>query len=235
MAIRIATWGLTVFLAGAMALGCGRVGFEEITNVAPEATDSADASESEKPIVVLDSSSPDFGRNDSPADTVDATLDAVDVTPAEGGCSTDACTVCTSDAECRCASFAHAYRFCSVARTWADAESRCETAGMRLARVDDAAENAWIRASADGLGIGYAWLGMADPTHTSVWQWVDGTIFWMGDETGGPVGGLYENWNAAHPTGTTIRACGGLLSGQYAGEWDDRSCSSVLAYVCEAY
>jgi hypothetical protein len=106
---------------------------------------------------------------------------------------------------------------------------------MRLARVDSAAENAWIRAAADALGIAYAWLGMEDPTHASVWQWSDGTVFWIGDQSGGPVAGLYSNWNAAHPMGTAIRACGGILAGQYAGQWDDRSCTSLLPSVCEAY
>jgi hypothetical protein len=80
------------------------------------------------------------------------------------------------------------------------------------------------------------WLGAEDPTNTSTWQWPDGAVFWTGvDGVGGPVGGLYSNWNAMHPSGTLIRACGGIIAGTYAGQWDDRSCTSMLAYVCEVY
>jgi hypothetical protein len=115
------------------------------------------------------------------------------------------------------------------------AEAACEAIGMRLARVDSAPENAWIRAQGDALLIGYMWLGATDPMHTSTWQWADGTVFWMGTSSGGPVGGLYSNWQVMHPNGSSIRSCAGILSGQFAGQWDDRSCSSLLAYVCKAY
>jgi hypothetical protein len=115
------------------------------------------------------------------------------------------------------------------------AEAACEIVGMRLARVVDDAENSWIRATGDALAIGYMWLGAEDPTGTSTWQWPDGAVFWIGGTAGSPVGGLYSNWNAMHPSATAIRGCGGIIAGMFAGEWDDRSCSSMLAYLCKAY
>jgi hypothetical protein len=241
MAPTIEPLGWALCLVGGLALGCGRLGYEEIAideRDVGKADSGSDASI--PPDVPVPDADPDEARPATDvvnSDSVDPdSADAVADAPDGERCSGDACATCTSDFECGCAFFAgHAYRFCAVARTWSDAETRCEGAGMRLTRVDDGAENTWIRATADGLGIGYAWLGIEDPTHTSLWQWVDGTVFWSGDQIGSPVGGLYSHWNAAHPMGTSIRACGGLLSGQYAGEWDDRSCTSILAYVCEAY
>jgi hypothetical protein len=212
--------GLALFLFESLAVGCGRIGYDEMA-AAPTGNAGRDA------------------ESDVEADTAaqeDSNDESSDGQPMDAGCSGDACPACNSTAECTCAFFAgHAYLFCSTVITWSDAESRCEAGGMRLARVDDATENTWIRASADGLGITYAWLGIEDPALTSAWQWADGTVFWMGGQSGIAVAGLYNNWNSAHPTGTTIRACGGLLSGQYDGQWDDRSCSLQVAYVCEAY
>jgi hypothetical protein len=223
-------------LMGGLIIACGRVGYEEVPGVVPGALDQ-DAS-----IDVGFDSGADGEAATAVEPTPDTSFDAAnedgaaEVGSIEAGCSGDACNGCMPNAECSCALYGgHTYWFCTALRNWGDAESQCEAGGMRLARIDDAAENDWVRSSADGVAIAYAWLGIEDPNHTSSWQWVDGTIFWMGDQTGAAVGGLYSDWNAAHPTGAAVRACGGLLSGQYRGQWDDRSCTSLLAYVCEAY
>jgi len=197
----------------ALVVGCGRIGYEEVVVYEPSVHEAGLETE------VL------------PAADGELTLAMTD-----GGCTGAGCTPCTSSAECSCATYAsHTYRFCSVSRTWSDAEAQCELAGMRLARIDGALENAWIRSTADGWGIGYLWLGAEDPLQTSQWQWPDGTVFWIGAANGAPVAGLYNDWNASHPTGTNARSCGGMLTGQYASQWDDRSCSSQLPYVCKAY
>jgi hypothetical protein len=127
------------------------------------------------------------------------------------------------------------YRFCSTLRMWSDAQMQCALASMRLARVDDLFENAWIRSTADAFGLADAWIGIEDPSKTLHWQWPDGTQFWTGDSTGGPVGGLYSDWASGRPTGMSSRNCANMMSSASSGQWLDRSCTSLLAYVCELY
>src|SRR5205823_11971117 len=135
----------------------------------------------------------------------------------------------------------HVYRFCSttpttpMGRSWVDAESQCAQAGMRLARVDDALENGFIRATGDAHGMAEIWIGIQDPTTTQHWQWPDGTQSWSGAASGMPVGGLYANWAVSKPTGNSQRSCGSMLGSVSAGGWQDRSCTSLLPYVCELY
>jgi len=171
---------------------------------------------------------------DASVDVADASM--VDAAP-ERGCLGDACGACVPSAECSCASFGgHVYRFCTTARSWADAETQCSFAGMRLARVDGATENGFIRSTADALGSPLnmeIWIGIQDPSRTLQWQWPDGTEFWMGGASGGPVGGLYADWDVGRPTGQSQRNCGSMLPSSAA--WFDRSCTSLLPYVCELY
>jgi hypothetical protein len=142
--------------------------------------------------------------------------------------------MCSGSAECSCASFGgHDYRFCTTLRIWSDAETQCTNAGMQLARVDAADENAWIRVTADTLTTAFVWLGAEDPSQTSHWQWADGTLFWVGTTAGAPVGGLYTNWLALHPTGNAVRSCGGMRPTIDNAQWADVSCTSTVAYVCK--
>src|SRR6266536_2060121 len=184
-------------IVAVLVVGCGRIGYEEVDLREPPVLE--EGFETGVLPVIDDGASP---------------------APTDGGCIGESCTPCTRTAECSCATYGgHTYRFCSIGRTWTDAEAQCELAGMRLTRIDGALENAWIRSTADGFGIGYLWLGAEDPTLTSQWQWPDGTVFWIGAANGVPVAGLYNDWNASHPTGTTARTCAGMLAGQYASQW----------------
>jgi len=207
----------------ALVVACGRIGYDESN---PEEVALPDGGK--------DAALADRSADGSAGAANDAEADAANV---DAGCFGDSCVFCASSAGCTCGSYGGStYSFCSTPSTWSMAEAACEAAGMRLARVDGEPENSWIRATGDALTIGYMWLGAEDPTSTSTWQWPDGAVFWSGGSAGSPVGGLYSNWNAMHPSGTAIRVCGGIIAGQpYAGQWDDRSCSSMLAYVCKAY
>jgi hypothetical protein len=228
----------TLAAFSALVVACGRIGYDETDPGGVVAPDGgidepfADRSAESSPNAANDALA-DGSADGSPGAANDAEVDGVNV---DAGCFGDSCVSCTSSAGCTCAGYGGSiYRFCSTPSTWSTAEAACEAAGMRLARVVSEPEDAWIRATGDALAIAYMWLGAEDPMNASIWQWPDGAVFWMGGSAGSPVGGLYSNWNAMHPTGSAIRACGGMIAGQYAGQWDDRSCTSMLAYVCKAY
>jgi hypothetical protein len=195
-------------------------------SVGPDADAAKDAiaADNANDSTVTSDAPPDSSVEDAPADN--AIPDASDAAADVGGCiaSVDLCS---------CASFnGHAYRFCTMGRMSGDADNQCTFYGMRLARVDDAIENGFIRSTADAHGLLNLemWVGIQDPSRTLQWQWPDGTVFWMGDASGSAVGGHYANWAATKPSGNTVRNCGSMLA---AGSWQDRSCTSVLPYVCE--
>ncbi|MDQ3032892.1 MAG: C-type lectin domain-containing protein [Myxococcota bacterium] len=101
---------------------------------------------------------------------------------------------------------------------------------MRLVRVDDGAENDWITGIAAREGWASLWTGAADTPSEGSWRWPDGAQFWMGDETGVAVGGLYERWATGEPDDTGDYGVLGVAD----REWSDSS-GGTLPYVCEAY
>jgi len=154
--------------------------------------------------------------------------------PVDSGCGT-ACTLCVDSAECSCAAYnGHEYRFCTTALSFANSKIQCAVAGMRLARVDTLLENAWLRSTGDAHSMAEQWIGIEDPNRTLNWQWTDGTVFWTGSSNGSAVGGLFSNWNPNNPSGNSVRNCASM-QGVSSGTWLDRSCTSLLSYVCELY
>ncbi|MDD9939359.1 MAG: DUF2341 domain-containing protein, partial [Myxococcales bacterium] len=124
----------------------------------------------------------------------------------------------------------HLYWFCSNARTWTDAESRCVTAGGNLVRVDDTIENSWVR---DRTTATQTWIGAQD-VGTNVWQWSDNNDqFWTGGSGGSTVGGRYARWNSSQPSSTSSDCVSYYYTGASYYEWDDRGCASSYRYVCE--
>jgi hypothetical protein len=179
-------------------------------------------------------------RDSAPADAVltsdvDVRDAAVD-TAVDDACVGSECGSCTNTTECSCASYnGHSYRFCTTALSWSAAETQCEIATMRLARVDDLFENAWIRSTADAHAMGESWIGVEDPMKTLHWQWPDGTQFWTGAASGSAVGGLYNDWDPGSPTGNSARNCASMTSTASSSRWHDRPCTTRLPYVCELY
>jgi hypothetical protein len=94
---------------------------------------------------------------------------------------------------------------------------------MRLVRVDDGAENAWLREAAVSLGIRNLWLGASDDEVEGEWRWLDGALFWMGGRTGASVGGLYSNWGTMEPNDANNgEDCALMLT--ESGRWNDGTC-----------
>jgi hypothetical protein len=132
----------------------------------------------------------------------------------------------------------HDYLFCDALVEWAIARAECELRGMRLARIDDAAENSWIFDnavfSASMMRREALWLGGFEPTSDGDWHWTDGAAFWSGAANGTPVGGLYTNWDGREPNNATgPEACLSMpLNGT---NWFDYACDNRQYFACELY
>lgn len=134
----------------------------------------------------------------------------------------------------------HSYWFCGTMVTWTAARDSCESAGMHLAWVDDDAENQWLGNNAPlSAGVEGMWLGASDAATEDEWRWQDGTLFWLGDETGAAQGGLYNAWFAGSQPeerrqGTFDCATLDLGSGATFG-WYSQACTGGIAvYACES-
>ena len=109
---------------------------------------------------------------------------------------------------------------------------------MRLARIDDAAENDWVTMMAfagitSTSSIYWSWIGATDQAVVGEWRWTDGTLFWLGSSNGLAQGGLYQNWAAGSPPSTGMATDCGIL--QHATYWTDFDCTRLERYVCERY
>jgi hypothetical protein len=142
-------------------------------------------------------------------------------------------------AACAPATFGgHVYAFCAGPLNWMDAGSDCAAKGMRLVRVDDDAENAWVASTAfAGLSVisaaHWPWIGADDLAVVGEWRWADGALFWLGGSNGAAQGGLYANWLNNSPTDVGAATDCGML--QSSTLWRDFNCSSLQPYLCEQY
>lgn len=91
------------------------------------------------------------------------------------------------------------YMLCTTSITAVEARALCAASGMHLIRIDDAAENLFVRSLVDPLPNPQAWIGATDEAVEREWRWADGTQFWQGNQTGAPVGGLFSAWASGHP------------------------------------
>ena len=135
------------------------------------------------------------------------------------------------DPECAVATYnGHEYWFCGQNKTWSAARARCQSQGMDLAHVDNAAENAFVLANSKTP----SWIGASDQTVEGAWRWADNNAqFWNGAASGTVVGGLFANWKSAQPDNSANQDCGAIELAAPAGKWTDRACTDSLDFVCE--
>jgi len=141
-------------------------------------------------------------------------------------------------------------------RTWEEAAVCAVERGGYLAEINDELENAAIfdelinnasidlsmTVAPDGGGASYVWIGGNDFATEGNWVWDgnnDGTAtqFWMGDFTGAPVDGLYNNWgDEPDDFGDGQDGLGLALTDWpfgVAGQWNDISDANTIYYVIE--
>jgi hypothetical protein len=141
-------------------------------------------------------------------------------------------------------------------KTWVLAAACAVERGGILAEIDDLAEqnaiysevlsNASITASntvaPDGGGASYLWIGGNDMAYESDWLW-DGnndlyvTHFWLGNASGGPISGRYNNWgNEPDNYGPGQDGLGLAITNWpqgVSGQWNDLIIGNTLYYVIE--
>jgi len=132
----------------------------------------------------------------------------------------------------------HTYAFCDGLVDWPTARAECALHGMRLVRIDDAAENAWVISqavfSAQNFRRHYLWLGGYEPVTDGDWHWTDGEAFWLGAANGTPVNGLYTNWGRTEPNNATAsEACASIPLNDTT--WIDEQCGTAEYFACELY
>lgn len=125
------------------------------------------------------------------------------------------------------------YLFCAVASSHAAATVRCTTEQFRTARVDDQAENTYLRTTTtSAIGNVNVWLGGTDGPVENEWRWHDGAQFWQGRSNGVAVGGLYENWDSGEPNDDDGEDCVELRTSSL---WNDLECGDARPFICERY
>jgi hypothetical protein len=104
----------------------------------------------------------------------------------------------------------HTYYLLSASESWTDSEAEAVGLGGHLVTINDAAENAWVRAIFPSSLYENLWLGLNDAA-------VEGTFVWVSGE---PV--TYENWNSGEPNGWIFENYGQMYSDYAGGTWNDR-------------
>lgn len=139
--------------------------------------------------------------------------------------------------------------------TWTEAAACAVERGGYLAEVNDQAEqdeiyeqlmnNAGINPNntiaPDGGGASYVWIGGNDIATEGMWIWDgnndgEGPQFWQGTTSGGPVGGLYNNWGNEPDNWNNQDGLGLAITDWplgVSGQWNDIDDGNDLYFVIE--
>jgi len=112
---------------------------------------------------------------------------------------------------------AHDYWYCADSKSRVDAEAICKASQMSLAVVTSAAENELVCKLA---GSGGVLIDATDSATEGTWRWSTGEAF------------AYANWNDGEPNNWNgDENCAQIDAA--SGNWNDVSCSTEGAFVCE--
>lgn len=117
------------------------------------------------------------------------------------------------------------YKFFNTKLTFESAEAACQSQGLGLAVIFDAADNAAALASipTDKSPVSSrVWIGSHDRTIEGAWTWLPSNI---------PVG--YTNWSPGEPNSFQQGQEDCTVMKTWNGEWNDIACGNEFAYICE--
>ena len=141
-------------------------------------------------------------------------------------------------ATCRSGAYAsHPYAFCDMPLNYSMARSDCAAKSMRLVRIDDAPENAWLQSmipvadQMSNMSTLWRWLGGSALVTAGDWRWEDGQAFWSGGVNGSAVNGAYTNW----PSGEPSPSANCVIMASRDGIWSTGTSNQIRPYICEQY
>jgi hypothetical protein len=110
--------------------------------------------------------------------------------------------------------------FCSVARTFLDAEADCVAKGGHLLSIHDPGTQTFVVTTA--LGIQYAdwWIGLDDRAEEGVYTWTDGS----------PLD--FSQWAVDQPDNAGDNEDCVHLAPWASGDWNDEPCDEQQPYIC---
>ncbi len=126
------------------------------------------------------------------------------------------------EGDCDCAAFereGRRYLVCPRPQPYAAARELCRAHGGDLVVVGDAAENAWLFATATGLVPQRYWIGLDDLAVEGAYRWVDGTR------------PRFVAWSRGEPNDSgRAEDCGHFW--EDAPRWNDIGCDAALGAIC---
>ena len=108
------------------------------------------------------------------------------------------------------------YTLMNDALSWGDANAACLAAGLQLATVESAAQNALLVTVAAGNTV---WIGGTDAASEGTWLWSPSNTLLS-----------YFNWAVREPNGLTHENC---LVAYSSGTWNDDGCTKKKKYACQ--
>jgi len=130
---------------------------------------------------------------------------------------------------------AHSYLFCTATATWASAAATCGNAMYKMVQIENAAENAFVRSTANlvfPVGV-VIYIGANDIATEGVWAWDGSVQFWQGGPIGGgggPFMSRYANWDPDEPNNSSNAE--DVAEMKSDGTWNDAGGGTLLRFAC---
>eukprot|EP00092_Neocalanus_flemingeri_P014015 GFUD01015120.1.p1 GENE.GFUD01015120.1~~GFUD01015120.1.p1 ORF type:complete len:423 (-),score=74.35 GFUD01015120.1:253-1521(-) len=111
------------------------------------------------------------------------------------------------------------YLYVATTLDWSSSQAACLAMSANLASIHDMGTNDFIAKLASSTSR--VWIGGFQASGSAPWEWSDLSTW------------DFINWRTGEPNGSTENCL--ELYPQYAGDWNDQSCSDSLSYVCEKH
>ncbi|CAG2234627.1 unnamed protein product [Mytilus edulis] len=118
--------------------------------------------------------------------------------------------------------FSHCYYIGPDKKTWDDSNADCKRRGSFLVKIDDESENQWLQSVMLDNNINITWIGANDIDQEGTWRWIyDKTTV------------EFTNWSKEEPNNYNGNENCADMAKRLSYKWNDRSCTSLLRYICE--